>query len=466
MKRADLTDETAYVLEYTSVNGSWPNAPITLGENTDSHVVADLTPGTMYYFKLKATATGGTSNKDTSNSSNVISRAAPQLATPAISATATGPGSVNVTWADISYETSYTLQYTTSSSSWTSPTPTTITGIAGNSTSRAVTGLSVGTTYYLRLQAVAESPSPEDTSNWSARASATTVLSAPTCSTTTLNSNTQITPDWGSSTGATSYTVQYGPGNYNTEITGITTTYRALSVNSGTTYTSRVKAVAGSASSSWTNCPNRTTGVDTPVCSTTGGSTNTQIVPDWAAASGATSYTVQYGPGSYASTISGITGTSSTINGLNNGTTYTSRVQAVAGSASSAWTNCPNRTTGVDGPSSPAWTVRGYAVRSSSSVTWMPGQYPGGGNWWTNGMYIRGNCTSGATVVTRLYAYYAYSNNTSKRNGVLLDWTWNNQDRYMVGGSDSWYVWWQGWVACQVGSTRSSSVYLGNAGGY
>jgi len=377
---ANISYETAYVLEYTSVNGTWSNTPITLAANTTSRVVTGLTPGTMYYFKLKATATGNSSDQDTSNSSSVISRAAPQLATPAINATATGSSSINVTWSNISYETSYTLQYTTSSSSWTSPSPTVISGLAANSTSRSVTGLSTGVTYYFRLKAVATTPSPGDTSNWSARDSAMTTLSAPTCNTTTRNSNTQITPDWGSASGATSYTLQYGPGNYNSQITGITSTYKTISVNNGTTYTSRVKAVAGS--------------------------------------------------------------------------------------ASSAWTNCPNRTTGVDGPSSPGWNARAYAVRNTSSVTWMPGEYPGSGNYWTNGMYIHGNCSSGATVVTRLYAYWAYPNNTSRRDGVLLNWTWNNQDRYVVGGSDNWYVFWKGWVACQVGSTRSGYTYLGNAGGY
>jgi prepilin-type N-terminal cleavage/methylation domain-containing protein len=377
----DISYETAYILEYTSVNGTWSNTPITLTANTTSRTISGLTPGTTYYFRIQATATGDPANKDTSDYSVVVSRAAQQLSTPSTSATETGESSINVTWTDISYETSYTLQYTTSSSSWTSPTPTTLSGLAANSTSQSVTGLTAGMTYYFRLQAVATTPSPGDTSNWSANSSAQTVVSAPTCS-------------------------------------------------------------------------------------TTGGSTNTQIVPEWAAASGATSYTVQYGPGNYGSTISGITGTSSTINGLNNGTTYTSRVQAVAGSASSSWTNCPNRTTGVDGTSSRGWSARGLAVRNSGSVSWMPGEYPGSGNWYSRGMYIYGTCSPGATVVTRLYSYYAYSNNTSKNNTSLLDWTWNNQDRYVVDGNDSWYVWWQGWVACQVGSTRSSSVYLGNAGGY
>lgn len=313
----------------------------------------------------------------TANWSNTAYATTQALATPVITASGISNTQITVSWSDIQYETSYTLQYSTSGSSWTSPTPTTISAIPANTTSYTVNGLATGVQYFFRLQAVASAA----TSAWSATASAITVLPA-------------------------------------------------------------------------------------PVCSSTGGSTNTQIIPSWGASVGATTYTVQYGPGSYSSQTTGITGTSLTINGLNNGTTYVSRVQAVQGSNTSAWANCPNRTTGVDGPTSVGWSADPYGVRDAASVVWMPGAYPGAGTYYTNGMNIYGTCQPGATVVVRLYQYYAYSNNTTQNTSHLLDWTWNDQDRYVVGGRTTWYVWWQGWVACQVGSTRAGDTYLGNVGPY
>jgi prepilin-type N-terminal cleavage/methylation domain-containing protein len=387
----DITTLTANSTSFTTVNLAWPQVSnatsysiqqsddagfvtnvVPSNATTNSAVASGLTAGKTYYFRVMPVGSSGTANW-----SNVASATTRALATPVISANGISNTQITVSWSDIQYESSYTLQYTTSGSSWTSPVPTTISGIAANTTSYTVSGLATGVKYYFRLQAIASA----DTSDWSATASAITVLPA-------------------------------------------------------------------------------------PVCSSNGGSGNRQIVPAWSASVGAATYTVQYGPGSYSSQITGITGTSVTINGLNNGTTYVARVQSVQGSNTSAWANCPNRTTGVDGPVSAGWSADAYGVRNTASVNWMPGAYPGAGTYWTNGMYIYGSCQPGATVVIRLYQYYAYSNNTNQNTSHLQDWTWNNQDLYVVGGRSTWMVWWQGWVACQSGGTRAGDTYLGNAGPY
>ena len=333
--------------------------------------ITGLTSGKTYFFRVMAVGVSGSANW-----SNIANTTTWSLATPVITATSTSGTQITITWPDIQYETSYTLQYSTSGSSWVSPVPTSVTGIPAGTTSYIVGGLSTGVQYFFRLQALA----PANTSSWSATANAYTVLPA-------------------------------------------------------------------------------------PICSSNGGS-NTQIIPGWGASTGAASYTVQYGPGSYSSQSTGITGTSLTVNGLNNGTTYISQVQAVQGSVTSAWASCPDRTTGVDGPTSAGWSADAYGVRDTSTVAWMPGAYPGAGTYWTNGMNIYGTCQPGATVVVRLYQYYASSSNTSQNTAHLQDWTWNNQDLYVVGGRTTWMVWWQGWVACQVGGTRVGDTYLGNAGPY
>ncbi|MBC7564948.1 fibronectin type III domain-containing protein [Candidatus Saccharibacteria bacterium] len=362
---------TSYTLEQSNDSG-FTSGVIGTDVTVNSAVASGLTAGNTYYYRVRPIGSVGLA--DWSNTASATTRS---LATPVITATTVSNTQLKVTWPDILYETSYTLQYSTTGTNWTSPVPTTISGIAANTTSYIVSGLSTAVTYYFRLQALAAA----DTSDWSANASATTIIPAPVCSATGGGSNTQIIPTWGASVGAVTYTVQYGPGNYNSQITGIS-------------------------------------------------------------------------------------GTSRTINGLNNGTTYTSRVQAVNGANTSAWANCPNRTTGVDGPTSAGWSADAYAVRDTASVAWMPGAYPGAGTYWTNGMYITGTCQPGATIVTRLYQYYAYSNNTTPNNASLMDWTFGTQDRYVVGGRSTWMVFWQGWVACQVGSTRAGDTYLGNAGPY
>lgn len=366
-----IPNTTSYSVEQSNDSG-FTTGVVATNATTNSAVASGLTAGNTYYFRVKPIGSVGTA--DWSNTASATTRS---IATPVITATTVSNSQLKVTWPDVQYETSYTLEYSTSGTSWTSPVPTTISGIAANTTSYTVNGLSTGVKYYFRLQALA----PADTSDWSANASATTVIPA-------------------------------------------------------------------------------------PVCMATNGSTNTQIIPSWNASVGAITYTVQYGPGTYGSQTTGINGTSVTINSLNNGTTYTSRVQAVNGANTSAWANCPNRSTGVDGPTSAGWSPDAYAVRNTASITFMPGAYPGAGTYWTNGMYITGTCKPGATVVTRLYQYYAYSNNTTPNNASLMDWTFGTQDRYVVGGRNTWMVFWQGWVACQAGSTRAGDTYLGNAGPY
>jgi len=372
---------------------------------------------------------------------------------------------VNLSWDGISGAASYNVQWRINTNNFTTPTGTATSTTATTS----VTGLALGTLYFFRVQPVSSTGA---LGGWSNIVSATTfTLDTPTCTAIPVPAQpvSQLQCSWDSVANATSYTLNFADNALFTSptvVTNATSPHIVSGLAAGSTRFFRVQAVAVGFTSGWSATVSATTVPNPPVCSATAGSSNTQIVPDWDFSAGATSYTVQYGPNNYATSISSIVPTVVTINGLNNGTLYTSRVRADVGAVSSAWTNCPNRTTGIDGPTGATWSVQGYAVRNSGNVTWMPGEYPGPGNWWSVGMFINGNCSPGATVVTRLYAYYAYSNNSSQNNGVLLDWSWGAQERYMVGGTDSWYVWWQGWVACQVGGTRVGDTYLGNAGGY
>lgn len=367
-----VQNATNYTLQVgttsTFVGGTYTEYPVTSSTTT---IATSLSPATNYWARVRPTNAVGDGQW-----SNVMPFATLNIAAPVVTTASISNSQINVSWGAVTNADTYTLQYSTNPGM---SSPIAITGITG--TTQPLTGLATGTTYYIQVRGVSNAPY---SGTWSAIVNETTILPAPVCTASTLNSNTQITVSWNASAGALSYTL------------------------------------------------------------------------DYALDSGFTSPT----------SLTGITGTSRAVTGLNNGATYYFRVKGVNGSAPANWGSCPSATTGVNGPSSVGWYAEAYGVRNSGSIAWMPGAYPGGGNWWTNGITIYGTCSPGATVVTRLYSYYAYSNNTSPNTATLMDWTWGNQQRFVVGGNDSWYVWWQGWVACQVGSTRAGDTYLGNAGGY
>jgi hypothetical protein len=271
---------------------------------------------------------------------------------------------------------------------------------------------------------------------------------------------------------ATSYTINYSTSSSFTSPTVVTNAaqpYYVTGLAAGTTLYFRVQAVASGYTSGWSATSQAITQVPPPTCTAANLASNTSINLYWNSVPNATNYNAQistssdFRSGGY---VWNTTGTSINASGLNNGTTYYFRVNTYISGTPSTWAACPSATTGVDGPTSVGWSADGYGVRNTANVNWMPGAYPGGGTYWTNGMNIYGTCQPGATVVVRLYQYYAYSNNTNQNTSHLQDWTWNNQDLYVVGGRSTWMVWWQGWVACQVGGNRQGDTYLGNAGPY
>lgn len=373
--------------------------------------------------------------------------------------------SVTLSWSTVQNASSYTVQRSTVSNFSSGVVSFEFTGNSGN-----VTGLTSGVQYFFRVAP----KSGGVTGAWSNTVNATTLSLQEPSITATPNSGSQITINWGAVTNATSYNLQYAT---NTSFSGATTisnltgTSRAVTgLSIGPLYSFRLQARSSSGVlSGWSNTASTVTQVPVPTCSSNAKTSNNSITPSWGAVSGAT-YALQYATNSSytsATNITGISTTNRTITGLLNAQTYYVRVKAIVGGSESAWGNCPSVATGINGPTGYGWYAEGYGVRARAGLPWMPGQDPGyGSTFWTNGITIYGSCSPGATVVTRIYSYYAYSNNTVPNNASLMDWTWGNQSRYVVGGSGSWYVWWQGWVACQVGSTRVGDVYLGNAGPY
>jgi prepilin-type N-terminal cleavage/methylation domain-containing protein len=473
-----LTKDTLKGLSSTTVRA--PQAPS--GESNSIKCGAALTVAGADFFEYvgdgSSACTGSVSclrytlkykDEATAQIKSIQSRRNTSIATSGaatMSVTNTGFDTISVQWTEVPNASAYLVQASLSAS-FSSPIEA---ATSAGQLTQVMNGLSVATTYYFRVRA----DSGGTQGNWSNTISATTQnITAPVC-TGASSSSSQITVNWNSVANATSYNLRYSTSAAMTSpitTNGLTGTSRVVTgLAAGTTYYFQVMAVNGSINSGWSIICSQITNVPPPTCNASTLNSNTQITPSWSAVGGATSYTFQYAtnPGfASPSTITGITSTSRTVSGLNNGTTYYFRVAALSGATSSVYASCPSATTGVSGPTSVGWSGRGEAVRCYTCVAWMPGQDPGyGSTWWTVGMYIYGSCEPGATVVTRLYSYYARSNGSSANDASLMDWTWGNQERHIVSGDDSWYGWFQGWVACQIGSTRAGDTYLGNAGPY
>ena len=175
-----------------------------------------------------------------------------------------------------------------------------------------------------------------------------------------VNSVTQSTAvaTWTAGGTETSWNVQYKAASASSwqNATANTTTYTMSGLTASTAYQVRVQANCGDTQSEWTTAVSFTTeGGGSGSCATPTGLTasnieSESITVNWDAASGVSSWNVQYRPeGGQLSTASTTTN-SYTITGLTGNTTYQIQVQANCGDGHlSDWTQAINvTTTGID----------------------------------------------------------------------------------------------------------------------
>lgn len=180
---------------------------------------------------------------------------------------------VNLAWGAIGGASSYNVQWHLNTNDFTTPTGTkTATG-----SSTPVTGLSLGSLYFFRIQPVAGT----ETGNWSNIASATTyTLDTPSATAVPdpAAPNSQIKVTWGNVTNATSYSLQYSSssavngttGDFTTSPTTLTTSspYTLSGLGTGVTRYFHVKAVASGFTSGWSATTSATTSVPAPTAPT------------------------------------------------------------------------------------------------------------------------------------------------------------------------------------------------------
>jgi prepilin-type N-terminal cleavage/methylation domain-containing protein len=273
----ETSNASSYLVQRSSsASFTSPQDEKTVSAPNLSAVMDGLSTASTYFFRVRPNATGSTGNW-----SNTVSATTLNIANPVCTATANSNSQITVNWGAVTNATEYNFQYSLSPSM---TSPNTTLGITG--TSRVVTGLATGVTYYFQVQAVNASYS----SSWSSVCQATTFVPAPSSLAAVTNSSTQITATWSSVSVATSYTIQYGyASDFSgtlTTVTGITgTTHVATGLQQGRTHYFRVYALVGATSSVASPTASATTTITAPtgvsVSANDTGSVRAYAAGDW-----------------------------------------------------------------------------------------------------------------------------------------------------------------------------------------
>ncbi len=298
----------------------------TIASNQSGTTYTDstVTNGTTYYYVVNASNAGGSS----ATSSQVTALPMLPPLTPT-GLTATGAqNNIQLNWnatSGLGTITYNILRSTTSGSGYST--------IASSQSGTTYSDLSVltGTTYYYVVTASNAGGTSSNSSEVSAAA-----LGSFSITTVGVNGGSALQITWGSSIGATSYSVKYGTttGTYSTTLTSQTSPTTISSLTAGTPYFFMVTAINSSGS---INASTESTGI--PMATFTMSSAT--VAPSsssvsWASSTGATSYTLKYGTvsGTYGTTVSTSATSPTNVTGLTGATTYFYRITAVNTSGS------------------------------------------------------------------------------------------------------------------------------------
>jgi hypothetical protein len=327
---------TSYILEY-STSENFSSLQTIPSANNAGEAVTELNSGTTYYVRVRAVNSAGNS---------APSPFVPQITVPGVptgllttSVSATG---FTANWTAVMGAQSYRLDVSTFSNF-----ATRLTGyddLTVSGTSRSITGLTAGSTYYVQVRAV-NSAGTSQSSEFAQQQTPTviTVPNAPNMSSSTSVTATGFTANWTAVTNAQSYRIDVSLfSNFATRLTDYDnltvngTSQPIIGLTAGTTYYVQVRAVNSAGTSADSDFATQITLPGVPNMSSSTSVTATGFTANWTAVSSATSYILQVSTATglgfnsqIIQTISNVNSTSQAITGLNAGTTYYVRVRAV-----------------------------------------------------------------------------------------------------------------------------------------
>jgi phosphodiesterase/alkaline phosphatase D-like protein len=372
--RLDVASDSAFTSIVTGYND------LDVG-NTTTYPVTGRSPGTTYYYRVRAVSVEGTSAN-----SNVIKVSTIPVAPNAASATAITTGGFTANWNAVAGATGYRLDLATDATF-----SSMVTGYnnldVGNSITCAVTGQNPGTTYYYQVRAV-------NGGGTSANSNVITVSTLPAspnipvATTATAITTSGFTANWNTVTGATGYRLDVATdvgftsilGGYNNLDVGNSTAYPVTGLNQGTTYYYQVRAVSGAGTSASSNVITVSTlpaPPNAPTATAASAITTTGFTANWNGVAGATGYRLDVATdGAFGSIVAGYNDltltdtTSCQVAGLNPGTTYYYRVRAVNGGGTSTNSNVITVTTLPASPNTPTATTATAITASGFTANW------------------------------------------------------------------------------------------------
>ncbi len=269
----NASDETGFAIDLaTDVNFTQNLLTSTVGPNSGSSASASVTglsPGTTYYFRVRATNGGGVSANSNTANATTMAVIQPPAAPTALSATAVSSGQINLSWTDnATSETGFAIDLATDVNFTQNMVTTTV---GANTTLTSITGLSPSTTYYFRVRATNSGGASANSNTASATTSAVVIQppAAPTALTATAVSSGQINLFWtDNAANETGFAIDRAT-NATFTLNLITSTVGASSGSSASTaitglsasrtYYFRVRATNGRGASANSNTANATT---------------------------------------------------------------------------------------------------------------------------------------------------------------------------------------------------------------
>jgi hypothetical protein len=335
-----------------------------------SKALTGLTAGTLYEYQVQTVCSANTSAY--SASSTFTTTAPPCSVAGGLTSSAITNTGATLSWTAVAGALSYNIQYRiVGAASWTSTTSTT--------SSKAITGLTAGSSYEFQVQTVCTSATAAFST------SATFNTPAVSCSVPDLNffgsiniSSAGATVYWTAISNAISYDVQYRV--YNTAAWSTVNVTTATAILTGLTasslYEFQVRTNCSGGSSAYSASGVFTTlaagcGVPVSTTFTTTGISSTGATCNWTAVAGATGYRIQFrvnGSSSAWSYLSVATN-SGALTGLSSSTTYEYQVQSMCSVGSSAFSASALFTTSASSCGIPNVNLFTSTNKTASSCT-------------------------------------------------------------------------------------------------